>query len=152
VKKPSALTTGAASGLRADWTYYATPSAADYWETAELALEEGVLWRSARNVAGSLIANVGRIEVGQLILLAYGQVTYEAIGIFRVLDPARRVTGTSALSHIDEPALIKRLDTNYMPVGAHTAFLVETVEHLRPGVVVARPTGNNALWRGDRRS
>ncbi len=142
-------------GLEADWIYFASPSKANRWETAELALTEEVLWRTAYNSAGRLCANVGNVRVGDLVLLAYsaGSARCDAIGTFRVMPPADPVTGASALNRISDPVLADRLTGSQYPVdpvvGAHTGFLVETVWAPAQSETpqVTRPVGNNAIWR-----
>jgi hypothetical protein len=139
--------------VRADWRYFATPAGADLWETAELALDEGVICRTAHNSVGALIANVGNVRPGEVILLAYaGRGACQVIGAFRVEPPRDPVRDAPALHKIDEPALAAQLAVNYPQdptLGVHTAFLVETVWTPDPGmpVTIVRPAGNNSLWR-----
>jgi hypothetical protein len=137
-----------------DWTYFATPARADFWETAELALGEGVICRSAHNRVGALIANVGNVRAGEVILLAYaaGRGACQVIGAFRVEQPRTPVRDAPAIHEIDEPALAAQVAVNYPQdpsLGVHTAFLVEAVWTPDPGVpvTIVRPVGNNSLWR-----
>jgi hypothetical protein len=135
--------------------FFATPSKANRWETAELALTEEVLWRKAYNSIGSLCSNVGNVRVGDLMLLAYsaGSGRCDAIGTFRVMPPGDPVPGASALNRVSDSVLGERLAASGYPVdpvvGAHTGFLVETVWVPGPSelVQVTRPAGNNAIWR-----
>ena len=141
-------------GVAADWLYFATDSRANQWETADLALKEGIICRPARNSIRALVANVAHVQPGDLVLLAYGvnPGQYEAIGTFEVSGPTNLVSGTSAVQRIGNGPLAQRLAYNYEvdPVEkVHTGFLVEPVWTPNTGttVSVVRPAGNNTIWR-----
>jgi hypothetical protein len=119
-----------------------------------LALREGVICRPAHNTKGALVANVGNIQPGDVVLLAYSGAhrQCQAIGSFVVGQPTAPVEGASAVQKVQEPGLQSRLTANYpidSTVGAHTALLVEVIWTPDPGatVLIQRPVGNNAIWR-----
>lgn len=142
------------AGIAADWIYFATPSKANDSGTAHFALRDGVLWRKAHNSAGALIANVGNVDIGDVILLAYGSGNgkYSAVGTFRVLEPRFPVDRAPALHQVEGDLGARLTAAGYdvdPHLGVHTGFLVETEWTPSPGerVPVDRPAGNNALWR-----
>jgi hypothetical protein len=144
-------------GVSADWIYFANPTKADRLETAELALTEEVLWRKVHNSAGGLCSNVGRVRVGDVILLAYssGAGQAQAIGTFRVMEPTAPVGRAPALEQITDAKLSERLARSGYAVdpvlGVQTGFLVETLwAGTGEDVAVTRPAGNNAIWRAAR--
>ncbi|MEW6430871.1 MAG: DUF429 domain-containing protein [Myxococcota bacterium] len=140
------------AGVHADWVYFATPARADRWETAQLALCEGVICRPAHNAAGARVANVGQVAPGDRLLLAYSEGgTCEIIGVFEVLHPTVPLPGAPGVEVLDDAALRARLQASGYPtdptVGAHTGFLVEPVFRPESRMEMERPRGNNALWR-----
>lgn len=54
-----------------NWIYFAAKSRADAVRTFALANDRQLIVRNALNVNGDLIANVGKLQVGDRILLAY---------------------------------------------------------------------------------
>ena len=55
----------------ATWIYFATAAKTSLASTVGLALSTQLLWRSARNANGALIANVGKIRPGDRIVVAW---------------------------------------------------------------------------------
>ena len=53
------------------WVYLASSAQTDLAATLESVLEDRLLWRPATNSLGALIANVGNLEVGDWLLLAW---------------------------------------------------------------------------------
>lgn len=136
----------------ADWVYFATPARADRWETAELALREGVICRGPFNVRGHLIANVREVKPGDVMLLCFAEHgNCEAIATFRICRPPKPVDRTQAIQEFVDPILVARLGANYKQdpfLRAFAGFLVEPDWVALPGkrVCVVRP-GRNAIWR-----
>ena len=54
-----------------NWIYFAAKSRADAVRTFALAKDKQLIVRNALDVNGNLIANVGKLQVGDRILLAY---------------------------------------------------------------------------------
>jgi hypothetical protein len=134
------------------WVYFATPARADRWETAELAMDEGVICRPAHNRNGSLIANVRHVQPGDVLLLVYSdQGECEVIGAFLVLEPDQPAEAAPAVQRLTDPSLSRRLAASGYAVdprvGCHTAFLVAPLWTPDRRCTMPRPAGNNALWR-----
>lgn len=138
--------------LGIDWVYFATTTGASRDETLRLVVENDILLRKAHNVAGSLIANVGKVSPGQRLLVAYGG---EPLVLLEVAEPALPVTATAAISRLDEFSADIRAagydDAEFVDttVGGFTGFLVTRVDVDLSQIPFARKVGNNALFRAD---
>ncbi len=140
-------------GVHVDWIYFATAARANRRETAELALDDGVICRPVHNSKGARIANVSDVRPGDVILLVYSHGRRsQAIGAFLVVTPPAPVKGVPAVHLVTEAGLSARLGRSYPPdpkLKRHTVFLVDPVWTPEGGspIAVTRPKGHNALWR-----
>lgn len=102
-----------------EWFYKATPKKVSYEETADLALKDGFLCRSAHTVTGGKIANVRSVKLGDIIHVYFNNKKSppKTIGTFEIAGPDRSphpkgfgtvVKGT-ALFPVEDAAFVKKL-------------------------------------------
>ena len=103
-----------------EWLYKATDgdTRPDHETTRSLAVDEGILCRSAKANTGAWIANVQRVKVGDVIHMFFKQRAPEPaahfIGSFRVGDPAAaRLNEDCDLSLVQGTGLEQRLRVAY---------------------------------------
>lgn len=137
------------------WVYFATPSRASRANTYDLAYEHGIICCDVFNSAGSLKPNVGRLGVGDLILLAYGQGgSYTPELYVQVEAPfGSPIDQTSVMCELPEE-LAPALQNGYSPdplVGRFTGLRVTPCSDWKSHTLTAikKPTGQNFLRRWD---
>ncbi len=140
---------------RLKWVYFATPSRASRANTYDLAYERGIICCDVFNSAGSLKPNVGRLGVGDLILLAYRQDgSYTPELYVQVEAPFGSPIGqTSVMCELPEE-LAPLLQNGYSPdplVGRFTGLRVTPCSDWKGHKLKAikKPTGQNFLRRWD---
>jgi hypothetical protein len=123
------------------WVYFAARAQAAQADTLEFATRQNILWRSARNSAGSLIANVGRLRPGDTILLVYRQGRPHVARVAaKIADVANPVPGTDVIERVKPPHAESLVDAGYQPVDASGAVEVLHLEDVTEVELVLRGT------------
>lgn len=142
-------------GDRLKWVYFATPSRASRTNTYDLAYEHGIICCDVFNSAGSLKPNVGRLRVGDLILLAYGQGSSYTPELYVQVEPpfGSPIGQTSVMCELPEE-LTPLLQNGYSAdpiVGRFTGLRVTPCSDWKGHQLQAikKPTGQNFLRRWD---
>lgn len=99
-----------------DWVYFATPKPASFRETRTLVRAFGLIIRNVINSGGDPIPNVGRLRVGDRILLVHGEgQNYRPMFGCTVIAPRRPVPGFPACSSVDENEAAPLQRSGYSP-------------------------------------
>ena len=111
------------------WFYKATPTKVSFEDTAELAVQDGFLCRSAFEENGSRADNTQHVDFGDLLHVYFtGDGDPRVIGTFQVVGPNKHASparfgkgvGGTKLFEIADPAFKKKLralmgDEGYLP-------------------------------------
>lgn len=100
------------------WVLLAAAARAGVAATVDFALNNHVIYRNARNVAGNLIANVQHLQPGDRILLAYRQPPGPPIVHLcaRIAQADNPVDGTQVIEQVVPPLSQELFDAGYDPV------------------------------------
>ena len=98
-------------------------------DTIGFATRQNVLWRSARNSVGSLIANVGNLQPGDTILLVYRHGRPHVARVTaKIAEVTRPVPGTAVIERIEPPYSQYFLDAGFRQVDDNGAVEVIHLE------------------------
>jgi len=111
------------------WVYFAAQAQANQADTIGFATRQNVLWRSARNSVGSLIANVGNLQPGDTILLVYRHGRPHVARVTaKIAEVTRPVPGTAVIERIEPPYSQYFLDAGFRQVDDNGAVEVIHLE------------------------
>lgn len=134
----------------AEWTYYAG-GIASLEVTLDLIQRHRVLWRSTRNSAGALIANVQHLRPGDVLHFAYRQ-KGEARYVFRAVigEPHDPILEALAFDRIggEEAAALRAAGYEADDDGRMDVLRLVDIEQVEGWPLVEPPPGRNALRRG----
>jgi len=111
------------------WVFFAAQAQVNQADTIGFATRQNVLWRSARNAIGNLIANVGNLRPGDTILLVYRHGHPHVARVkAKIAKVTRPVPGTVVIERLDPPHSQYLLDAGFRQVDDNGAVEVIHLE------------------------